>query len=40
MYSDTPGKEYGFDMWQYTKHGDLYGCDTYLDMNVRVETDL
>ena len=39
MYSDTPGKEYGFDMWQYTKHGDLYGCDTYLDMNVRVERE-
>lgn len=36
QYNDTPGREYGFDMWQYTKHGDLYGCDTYLDMNIRV----
>ena len=27
----------GFDMWQYSSRGDLYGCDTYLDMNVRVE---
>lgn len=37
QYNDTPGREYGFDMWQYTEHGDLYGCETYLDMNVRVE---
>ena len=37
QYNDTPGREYGFDMWQYTERGDLYGCDTYLDMNVRVE---
>lgn len=37
QYNDTPGKEYGFDMWQYTKYGDLYGCNTYLDMNIRVE---
>lgn len=36
-YGLTPGKEYGFDMWQYSDLGDLYGCDTYLDMNVRVE---
>lgn len=37
QYNDTPGREYGFDMWQYTNRGDLEGCDTYLDMNVRVE---
>lgn len=36
QYNDTPGREYGFDMWQYTKYGDLQGCDTYLDMNIRV----
>lgn len=36
-YGLTPGKEFGFDMWQYTNVGDLYGCDTYLDMNIRVE---
>ena len=36
-YGLTPGKEFGFDMWQYTNVGDLYGSDTYLDMNVRVE---
>ena len=38
QYNDTPGREYGFDMWQYTKHGDLYGCDNWLDMNIRVES--
>lgn len=37
QYNDTPGSEYGFDMWQYTENGDLYGCDTWLDMNIRVE---
>lgn len=36
-YGLTPGKEFGFDMWQYSNVGDLYGCDTYLDMNIRVE---
>jgi GH25 family lysozyme M1 (1,4-beta-N-acetylmuramidase) len=35
-YGDVPGGEYGFDMWQYTESGDLSGCSTYLDMNVRV----
>ena len=35
-YNDTPGREYGFDMWQYTDSGYLAGCDTCLDMNVRV----
>ncbi|MBQ9030582.1 MAG: glycoside hydrolase family 25 protein [Parasporobacterium sp.] len=39
QYNDTPGREYGFDMWQYTEHGDLYGCGTYLDMNIRVERE-
>ena len=36
QYNTTPGRDYGFDMWQYTAQGDLDGCDTYLDMNVRV----
>ena len=35
-YSPTPGRDYGFDMWQYTDLGDLYGCPSWLDMNVRV----
>lgn len=35
-YGLTPGRDYGFDMWQYTAFGDLYGCNTYLDMNIRV----
>ena len=39
MYGSTPGREYGFDMWQYTEEGDFYGCDTYLDLNVRVERE-
>lgn len=37
LYGNTPGKEYGFDMWQYTEQGDLYGTESYLDMNVRVQ---
>ena len=38
-YADTPGRETGFDMWQYSDSGDLEGCETYLDMNVRVEKE-
>ena len=37
LYNSTPGREYGFDMWQYTDMGELEGCDTSLDMNIRVE---
>jgi len=38
-YNTTPGRDYGFDMWQYTDSGELEGCDTYLDMNIRVWKD-
>ena len=36
-YNSTPGREHGFDMWQYTDSGCLEGCYEYLDLNVRVE---
>ena len=38
-YSNTPGRETGFDMWQYSASGDLEGSETYLDMNIRVEKE-